>query len=203
MYNMIILLNSTQPQSFMLTLKLKFPLIYLLRTRVCVCTLHSSAERLWYRGHPDMEKCLSCFPVRWPERKRMERWDRTPRVGLQEQDIWSKEKPFSICALTHWVASRCWALHVEVVALVEAPSFWPVGKVMGCGLLEWQLFGQSLILLLWNYDIIARRHKVIAGARNFNIRLRGWGVTCRSARRGLVPFCPLLQVCRSSQDKDN
>lgn len=29
-------------------------------------TLHSSAERLWYSGHPDMEKCRSCFPVRCP-----------------------------------------------------------------------------------------------------------------------------------------
>jgi len=31
-------------------------------------TLHSSAERLWYSGHPDMEKCRSCFPVRCPAR---------------------------------------------------------------------------------------------------------------------------------------
>lgn len=104
--------------------------------------------------------------------------------------------------LTQWVAPRCGTLHVEVVALVEAPSFGPVRKVVGGGLFERQLFGQSLVLLLGNYNIVAGRHEVVAGAGNFDVRLWGWGVACRGARRGLVAVCPLLQVCRANRDKE-
>lgn len=53
-----------------------------------------------------------------------------------------------VCALTQRVAARCGTLHVEVVALVETPSFGPVGKVVGGGLFERQLFGQPLVFLL-------------------------------------------------------
>lgn len=44
-------------------------------------------------------------------------------------------------SLTQRVAARCGTLHVKVVALVETPSFGPVGKVVGGGLFERQLFG--------------------------------------------------------------
>lgn len=128
---------------------------------------------------------------------------KSPSWSRGARHISTKEKPSGVCDLTERVAPRCWTLHVEVVALVETSPLGSVGKVVCCGLFERQLLGQSLILLLWNYNIITRRHEVVAGARNFDIWLRGWGVACRSARWGLIPFCPLFQVCCANQDKEN
>ncbi len=127
----------------------------------------------------------------------------TERLGLVHRSRTSDpmKNAAVFCALTQWVAPRCGTFHVEVVALVEAPSFWAVGKVVGGGLFEWQLFGQSLVLLLWNHNVVARRHKVVAGAGNLDVWLWGRGVTCRGARRGLVPVRPLFQVCWANQDK--
>jgi len=119
------------------------------------------------------------------------------------RNIWANEKinHRCVCALTQRVAPGCGTLHVKVVALVEAPPFGPVGEVVGGGLFERQLFGQSLVLLLRHHNVVAGRHKVVAGAGNIDVGLRGRGVARRGPGRGLVPVCPRLQVCWANQNK--
>lgn len=158
-----------------------------------------------------MEKCLSCLPVRWPGRKTGRvrtrgRWEdvcRWKAVNLKRYDIWSGGQRGIVAVwrlgpLTERVASWGRTLHVKIVAFVESSSFGSMGEVVGGGLFERQLFRQSLVLLLWNNNIVVRRHVVIARTGNVNIWLRGWGVACWGPRGRLVPVRSLFCVCWAS-----
>lgn len=89
----------------------------------------------------------------WRNVSRASLWDdlretegRSGRGGMGRGwgDALKRKRCCEVCvslSLTQRVAARCGTLHVEVVALVETPSLGPVGKVVGGGLFERQLFG--------------------------------------------------------------
>ena len=153
----------------------------------CVLTLHSSAERLWYSGHPDTAKWRSCFPVRWPIGAKETHTHRTTEFGgrvwltsFTDKLVSRLATRVDIIRVTQRVASWSGTLHVEIVGLVATPAFGPVRKV---------LVGVSVGRVLW-LALIVRG----VGAGYVQLGLWRWSVACRGQRRGLVMVTWSLQV---------
>lgn len=104
-----------------------------------------------------MEKCLSCFPVKCPVKEGEEHLvkktscEKVSFIGgrggphtptnqqMQQRDVLHSTRKRATDLPTQRVASRCGALHVKVVAFVEAAALWPmrgiatrVFLVLGC-----------------------------------------------------------------------